>query len=69
MRRPAPRSASFAHVAEHGGYFCTRCQRYVDTEDAQNGYRKCCACGSYHVRHDPPVPGYHPSNHGSEKAS
>ena len=51
-------SPGLADVAEHGGHFCKRCQRYVPIEDASSGYFKCGVCGSTNIRFDPPLPGF-----------
>ena len=52
--------ASFADIAEHGGHWCAWCIRYVTPEWSDVGLPvRCATCGSFRVRFDPPVPGYH----------
>lgn len=49
----------FIDIAEHGGHWCRRCQRYVEAVVSDVGQPLTCPrCKTAHLRWDPPVPGF-----------
>lgn len=51
-------NTSLSDVCANGGYFCRRCQRFVDVQDSHSGYVQCAKCQSCKVKWCPPVPGF-----------
>lgn len=61
--------ANFIDVAEFGGHWCRRCQRYVAVAESDQGRpRSCERCGSHSLRFDPPVEGFHRDSKPNELA-
>ncbi len=54
-----PVRVTLAVVAESGGHWCMQCQHYVSPVISDQGLpNRCPHCDGFHLRFDPPVPGY-----------